>query len=103
MIHDDVRGVTLSPFALPAKGMGIYAFVETSLNADATRALIPEARVDLIQPVSALPPADMLELIAMNRLDELEQMLTKRPDLRTLSDEIVAHRLNLTDRRLAGL
>mgnify|MGYP001028617094 CR=1 FL=1 len=103
MAHDAVRGVTLSPFALPAKGMGIYAFVETSLDTDATRALIPEARVDLIQPVSALPPADMLELIAMNRLDELEQMLTQRPDLRAPSDEIVAHRLNLTDRRLAGL
>ncbi|MGJ8625262.1 MAG: serine/threonine protein kinase, partial [Yoonia sp.] len=61
MAHPDVTGVTLSPFALPAKGIGIYAFVETTLDQAAIRALIPPHRVDLIQPVAKLPRADVLE------------------------------------------
>ncbi|MCF2871297.1 serine/threonine protein kinase [Octadecabacter sp. G9-8] len=101
--NKDVSGVVLSPFALPAKGMGIYAFVETSLDQTATRALIPEGRVELIQPVAKLPRADVLELIAMNRLDELDIVLTNEPDLRAITDPIVAGRLNLTDRRLTGV
>lgn len=103
MQHDKVSGVTLSPFALPAKGMGIYAFVQTTLDQKATRTLIDESRVELIQPVTTLPRKDVLELIAMNRLDELEQVLVAEPDLRAVTDPIVAHRLNLTDRRLDGL
>lgn len=103
MAHADVRAVTLSPFALPAKGTGIYAFVQTSLDAAATRALIEQNRVELIQPVAQLPRGEVLELIAMNRLDELEQVLAQEPDLRALTDPIVAQRLNLTDRRLAGI
>ncbi|MEN8841290.1 MAG: serine/threonine protein kinase [Octadecabacter sp.] len=103
MAHDAVRGVSLSPFALPAKGMGIYAFVQTDLSAQQVRALIPEGRVELIQPVAALPRTEVLELIAMNRLDELEIVLSAEPDLRAITDPIVAGRLNLTDRRLDGL
>ncbi len=103
MAHPDVTDVTLSPFALPAKGMGIYAFVETTLDATQTRALISETQVELIQPVPALPNRDVLELIAMNRLDELEQLLTTAPDLRETVAPIVANRLNLTDRRLEGI
>ncbi|SLN35874.1 serine/threonine protein kinase [Pseudooctadecabacter jejudonensis] len=103
MAHDAVTGVTLSPFALPAKGTGIYAFVETTLDPNATRALIPEARVELIQPVHALPSAEVAELIAMNRLDELDLLLAQDPDLRKTVAPIVAGRLNLTDRRLANL
>lgn len=103
MAQDGVTGVTLSAFALPAKGMGIYAFVETSLDEAATRALIPETRVELIQPVAKLPRADVAELIAMNRLDELELLLSQEPELRAAADLIVAQRLNLTDRRLTGL
>ena len=98
-----ITGVVLSPFALPAKGMGIYAFVETTLDQDATRALIPATRVELIQPVAKLPGADVLDLIAMNRLDELEIVLTQTPELRAITDPIVAGRLNLTDRRLPGV
>lgn len=103
MNNTDITGVRLSAFALPAKGMGIYAFVETTLDTAATRALIPEARVELIQPVRSLPREDIAELIAMNRLDELEFLLSKEPALRADADLIVAERLNLTDRRLAGL
>ena len=103
LAHSAVHGVSLSPFALPAKGMGIYAFVQTDLPAQDLRALIPESRVELIQPVADLPRTDVLELIAMNRLDELEIVLLKEPKLRAITDPIVAGRLNLTDRRLAGL
>ncbi|MCF2906263.1 serine/threonine protein kinase [Octadecabacter sp. CECT 8868] len=103
MANDAVTGVRLSPFALPAKGMGIYAFVETGLDSDATRALIADTRVELIQPVTHLPREDIAELVAMNRLDELEFLLSKEPELRADTQPIVAARLNLTDRRLAGL
>ena len=103
MRHPAVTGVRLSPFALPAKGVGIYAFVETSLDAAAARTLIDEARVELIQPVTQLPRADVAELIAMNRLDELEQLLTRSPELRSQTQPIIDTRLNLTDRRLTGV
>ena len=103
MAHDSVHGVSLSPFALPAKGMGIYAFVQTDLSAQELRALLPETRVERIQPVTNLPRTEVLELIAMNRLDELEIVLNAEPDLRTITNPIVAGRLNLTDRRLAGI
>ncbi|MBU2992128.1 serine/threonine protein kinase [Octadecabacter sp. 1_MG-2023] len=103
MANDAVTGVRLSPFALPAKGMGIYAFVETKLDSDATRALIADNRVELIQPVTRLPREDVAELVAMNRLDELEFLLGKEPQLRADTQPIVDARLNLTDRRLAGL
>lgn len=103
LAHPKVTGVALSPFALPAKGTGIYAFVETTLDVAQTRALISETQVELIQPVETLPHNDALELIAMNRLDELEQMLTQSPNLRDIVAPIVANRLNLTDRRLSKI
>jgi hypothetical protein len=103
MASPDVTGVVLSPFALPAKGTGIYAFIETTLDEPSTRALIGEDRVELIQPVKYLPRKDVAELIAMNRLDELEVVLTREPDLRAQIAPIVNGRLNLTDRRLSGV
>jgi hypothetical protein len=103
MAQDGVTGIDLSPFALSAQGTGIYAFVETNLDATAVRALIPQSRVELIQPVPKLPRTEVLELIAMNRLDELEIVLNREPCLRAITDPIVANRLNLTDRRLEGL
>ncbi|WP_196778371.1 serine/threonine protein kinase [Thalassorhabdomicrobium marinisediminis] len=103
MAHEGVRDVILCAFALPAKGTGIYAFAETDLDPKALRALVPESRVELIQPVATLPRADLAELIAMNRLDELEIVLQREPELRDTVAPIVAGRLNLTDRRLAGI
>jgi len=103
MAQEDVTGVTLSPFALPAQGMGIYAFVETSLSPTQARALLPNTRVELIQPVANLPRADVLELIAMNRLDELDLILSQEPELKVMVAPIVEGRLNLTDRRLKGV
>lgn len=103
LTQDAVTGVALSPFALPAKGVGIYAFVQSDLTPDAARDLIGQDKVELIQPVSFLPDQELLDLIAMNRLDELEQLLGEDTDLREAIAPIVAARLNLTDRRLAGI
>lgn len=104
----DVTDVALCTYALPAKGVGIYVFVETDLPADAVRAVVPETRAELLQPVAALPRRsdgtirlDALELIATNRLDELELLMAHDPGLREGLAPIIQDRLNLTDRVLA--
>ena len=43
---------------------------------------------------------DLLELIATNRLEELDQLRGGDAALKAVLDPIVAGRLNLTDRRL---
>ncbi|MEO0372855.1 MAG: phosphotransferase [Pseudomonadota bacterium] len=87
-----------------AKGVGLYAFVETDLSAEALREMMVDAP-DLIQPVGALPRGadgvprlDALQLIAANRLDELELLLDREPGLAEVVGPIVAERRNLTDR-----
>jgi hypothetical protein len=102
-----VGDLALCTYALPARGVGIYVFAETTLDADTLRGLIPEQRADLVQPVARLPRRadgglreDVLQLIAANRLDDLEALLTREPELRGVVDPIVARRLNLTDRVL---
>lgn len=103
LAHETVTQVALCPFALPAKGVGIYAFVRSDLSQEQARALISAEKVELIQPVDHLPAQEVLDLIAMNRLDELDQILTQDPELRTRIAPIVTARLNLTDRRLSGV
>ncbi|WP_281966532.1 serine/threonine protein kinase [Roseovarius nanhaiticus] len=107
MAHPEVTGVALATYALPAKGVGLYAFVETTLSADALTSLAPEPRPEAIQPVAALPRhadgsvrEDALALIAANRLDELAQLQERAPELAHTLDPIIANRLNLTDRVL---
>ena len=62
LAHDQIRDLALATYALPAHGVGLYAFVETDLDATALAALTPEPRPELIQPVAAPPrrwqPAD---------------------------------------------
>ncbi|SFA98724.1 serine/threonine protein kinase [Poseidonocella pacifica] len=106
LAHPHVHAVALSPFSLPARGVGIYAFVVSTLPETELRSLAGR-RIELLQPVKALPlhadgtpREDLLELIAMNRLDELEAILTHDPEMRAVVEPIVAERLNLTDRRL---
>ena len=106
-VNDAVRDVALCTYALPAHGVGIYAFVETDLDAGAVRALVPRALAELVQPVAHLPRradgslrSDVLQLIATNRLDDLEEVLRREPDLEPMLCPIVAGRLNLTDRVL---
>lgn len=94
-----VRDVVLLPFALPGRGVGIYAFVE----GDDVAAL---PAPDLTQTVAALPrrdgavAVDLLALVAGNRLDELDLLLDRDPALRAVMAPIVAGRQNLTDRTL---
>jgi hypothetical protein len=104
-----VRDIALCTYALPARGVGIYVFAETDLDADAVRAMLPEAKAELVQPVASLPRradgslrSDVLQLIATNRLDDLEEVLRREPDLEPTLCPIVAARLNLTDRVLRG-
>jgi hypothetical protein len=107
MAHPQVTEVALCTYALPAKGVGLYAFVETSLPREDLETLAPAPRPELLQPVAALPRhadgtprMDALNLIATNRLDELEQLEAQNPALGQSLAPIVAKRLNLTDRVL---
>lgn len=107
LAHPDVRDVALCTYALPAHGVGLYAFVETPLASEALARLVPEPKPELIQAVAALPRhadasprMDLLSLIAANRLDELQEVLAREPEVAENLRPIVAGRLNLTDRVL---
>jgi hypothetical protein len=99
LMAEGVREVVLMPFALPSKGVGVYAFVEGPVPT-------PLPAPDLTQEVRALPringrvAEDLLSLVALNRMDELAQMMARHPALTAVMDEIIAGRLNLTDRQL---
>ncbi len=107
LAHPDVTGVALSTYALPAKGVGLYAFVETTLDAETLARLAPAPRPEIIQPALRLPRhpdgtprMDALHLIAANRLDELALLQQGDPQLAEALKPIIAGRLNLTDRVL---
>ena len=101
------RDVALSVYSLPGRGVGLYAFAEADVAQAVMRKLVPEARAELVQVVAALPRhdngavrEDVLALIAMNRLDEIEVMVTAEPELAAVVKPIISGRLNLTDRIL---
>ncbi|WP_101067569.1 serine/threonine protein kinase [Roseovarius salinarum] len=105
--HPRIGEVAVCPFALPAKGVGLYAFVETGLAPGEITALAPAPGPELVQPVARLPRhrdgsvrLDALHLVAANRLDELAQLQAGDPELAEALAPIVAGRLNLTDRVL---
>lgn len=100
-----MREIALCTYPLPAQGTGLYAFVETDLPAEALRPALPRDRVALVQPVAALPRGadgsprqDVLQLVAMNRVDEVQAMIARAPGLAATLDPILAGRLNLSDR-----
>jgi hypothetical protein len=102
-----VSDVALAPFPLPSKGVGIYAFVETT-----DPAAVPDADggADLVQPVAALPRrpdgaprADILQLIAMNQMTELDALVGADAALGALARAIAAGRLNFSDRRISRM
>jgi hypothetical protein len=102
-----VREVVLATYPFPRKGTGIYAFVEGLADAQALSRHGTSA--DLVQGVVRLPRdatgevrTDLLSLIAMNRMQELEERTAGDPSLRALTAEIAAGRLNMTDRRIAA-
>ncbi|MEM7732384.1 MAG: phosphotransferase [Pseudomonadota bacterium] len=99
-----VTDMVFCTYPRAAKGVGLYAFVETDLAAGGLREMVAAAP-DLIQPVTALPRGedgaprlDVLQLIAANRLDDLNALLAGETELAELVGPIVAARLNLTDR-----
>ncbi|MEM8774438.1 MAG: RIO1 family regulatory kinase/ATPase [Pseudomonadota bacterium] len=103
----EVTGVALCTYALPARGVGLYAFVETTLDNNALEALCADRKPELLQPVRRLPRSeagdirlDALQLVATNRLDELAVMQNREPQLSDAIAPIIAGRLNLTDRVL---
>jgi hypothetical protein len=106
-----VKDVALALYSLPAKGVGLYAFVET-LDADekSLRARLKGTKLELIQPVAHLPRRDdgtirddILRLIAMNQMTELDDLLSREPEMRGLVEALASHRLNFTDRRVTQL
>lgn len=107
LAHRQVQDVALCTYALPAHGVGLYAFVETPLASEALARLLPEPRPELVQTVTTLPRhadgsprMDLLSLIAANRLDELQEVLAREPEVAENLRPILAGRLNLTDRVL---
>ncbi len=107
LAQQDVNDVAICTYALPAKGVGLYVFAETGLSTQALSKIAPDPKPELIQPVAKLPRhadgtprMDALQLVATNRLDELEVLQASDPDLATVLKPIIAARLNLTDRVL---
>lgn len=100
-----VRDAALCTYPLPSAGTGLYAFVETDLPTEALRPALPRGQVALVQPVVALPRGadgaprqDVLQLVAMNRVDEVQAMIARDPGLEAALAPILAGRLNLSDR-----
>lgn len=106
-----VSEVALTLYSLPAKGVGLYAFVETSeADEKSLRARLKGQKLELLQPVAHLPRDrdgklrdDILRLIAMNQMTELDELLLREPELADLVQALAAHRLNFTDRRVTHL
>jgi len=103
----NVTDLALYTYARPAKGVGLYAFVETDLDPGRISDLAPDPCPDLMQTVTRLPRDaagairhDALQLVATNRLDELASLTAADPALAHALKPIVADRLNLTDRVL---
>ncbi|MCY6379960.1 serine/threonine protein kinase [Hoeflea prorocentri] len=111
------KAAALALYPLPRKGVGIYAFIETSLdNIDlsalnaAIKTRDADAGIDLAQAVTALPRRedgtvrdDVLRLIAMNQITELDTLLAREPELAPVIRPIIDGRLNWTDRRISRL
>ena len=93
-----VHEAALSPVPRPGRSVGLYAFVESDLAAAEVKALAPD--LAFVQIVDALPRqgeavrSDVLELVAMNRLDELEMVLARDEELRAVVAPIRDARLN---------
>jgi len=107
LTRPEIGDVALFTYALPARGVGIYVFAETELSAAVVRTLVPESLAESVQPVVVMPRRadggmreDALQLVAANRLDELEMLTASDPELALIMGPIIAERLNLTDRVL---
>lgn len=105
MARSDVTDVALVAYSKPARGVGLYAFVETESAPDAVRHdLTMTAGPDLVHCTPSLPRdttgalrEDLLTLIATNRVEEAN---AAAGDHAELVASLIAGRLNLTDRQL---
>lgn len=102
-----VTGQFTCTFATPGHGVGLYTFAESDQSSDDLRAALPAGLPDHLQAVKHLPRdaqgdpnADILTLIATNRLDEIESRFAADPALRMVARPVFVERLNLTDRIL---
>ena len=106
-----VTDVAFALFSLPAKGVGLYVFVETeAMNERALRALISGFKVELLQPVKKLPRrgdgavrSDLLQLISLNQITEIGDVITDGPEMAAIVRDIVDNRRNFNDRRVNQL
>ena len=102
-----VGDIALLTYAASGGRIGLYAFVESDLARDVVRERTKSLAVDHIQVVKGLPRdengavrEDVLTLVAGNRLDEIEDLIAREPDLAPALRPIVDGRENLTDRYL---
>ena len=104
----DVSDVALTVFSLPARGVGLYAFVEGPAPAPARlKAVAVKHGVEYVQPVEAFPRRpdgrvreDILKLVAMNQVTELNDLVAREPQLRDVVRALSDGRLNFGDRRV---
>lgn len=106
--NPDIGNVALATYSLPAKGVGLYAFVESDkLDEKNVRNLLKDQKIELLQVVHELPKRsdgtirdDVIKLIAMNELNDLVELIKREPDLKPVVAPIIENRKNLTDRRV---
>ncbi|EJF89047.1 hypothetical protein [Bartonella tamiae] len=105
---ENIHDLAFATYTLPAKGVGLYLFVETThLDEKHIRNLLKGQKVELLQPVCRLPRRedgsirdDVMKLIAMNEMTDLEDVLKRENDLEEIVRPIINDRLNFTDRRV---
>lgn len=103
-----IYDVALATYSLPAKGVGLYAFIETTdLDEKQIRTLLKGQKVELLQTVTQLPRRpdgsvrdDIMKLIAMNELTDLAKIVKREPEIKDIVMQIAENRLNFTDRRV---
>lgn len=106
--NPEIGDIAFATYSLPAKGVGLYVFVESdTLDEKTVRDLLKGQKIELLQIVHKLPKRgdgtirdDILKLIAINELNDLARLIKKEPNLNPVVEPIIRHRKNLTDRRM---
>ena len=106
--NPDIGDIAIATYSLPAKGVGLYVFVESDkLDEKAVRDLLKGQKIESLQVVHQLPKRedgsirdDIIKLVAMNELVDLVALIRREPDLKPVVAPIIDNRKNLTDRRV---
>jgi len=106
--NPDIGDIAIATYSLPAKGVGLYVFVESDkLDEKAVRNLLKDQKIESLQVVHQLPKRedgsirdDIIKLVAMNELVDLVALIRREPDLKPVVAPIIDNRKNLTDRRV---